>query len=479
MMYRRIPFRTCMLGNLDAYSHRTWMTTAVTTSYRCHRTDVMWRSMTGKRADDVTKTSLSIRYYHPTRYERQSRYFSLKCNEIQDHNLGNHLEKKKKKKKGMHDPGLFQLLGLHEPPDFVTIAQHAISECRALRADLIQLQASGNESGVYFKILYGMDNISNKVCTVIDAAEFCRSVHVDKRWRDYANQAFSLIGEYISELNTDVELYSCLDFVSKNEARVVFTEEQMRMIQLLKAEFERDGIHLKDDERQRIAELHQHIAQLESAFTQNITMNAANNPLILPKNDIDNFIPPHFLSPLSDDDRSNKVNVPSDEAIVNTILRLCRNPHTRKEAFMNTNTSCSENLDVLHSLMAARHTLSTLLGFESYADKYLRDKMAQNQSRVGKFLDDIHSSIKKSIAIDMEKLQKAKQVIEGSSDLAPWDIPFYIHLIKSQEHSFHSSELAPYFSGEFLMFLDVILLHKIYHAMMLSPLLSKQSTSMY
>lgn len=55
-------------------------------------------------------------------------------------------------------------------------------------------------------------------------------------------------------------------------------------------------------------------------------------------------------------------------------------------------------------------------------------------------------SLEPCIKADMSKLQKVKQMVEGNCELQPWDIPFYINLLKSHEHNFHSSELAPYFS---------------------------------
>ena len=48
----------------------------------------------------------------------------------------------------------------------------------------------------------------------------------------------------------------------------------------------------------------------------------------------------------------------------------------------------------------------------------------------------------------MTKLLKVKQAVEGNSDLHPWDVPYYVSALKSHEHQFHSSELAPYFSLE-------------------------------
>lgn len=42
-----------------------------------------------------------------------------------------------------------------------------------------------------------MDAISNTICSVIDAADFVRNAHADQEFRDAADEAFSVLAEYI------------------------------------------------------------------------------------------------------------------------------------------------------------------------------------------------------------------------------------------------------------------------------------------
>lgn len=227
--------------------------------------------------------------------------------------------------------GLFQIPGLNQPSDFITIAQHAIGRCRSIRSSLVEdegISGSTLSSKQHLRVLYKLDEISNEVCSVIDAAEFCRCVHVDKSWRDSASQAFAMVGEYITDLNTDGRLYHCLDQVSRavQNSSESFTEEQKRMTQLLKAEFERDGIHLPDDARAEVALKHQQISHLESLFTYNITSHQ-RKIFALPEKDVVGMIPRYLMQQIPQNDNlPGMVTVSSDDAIVNTILRYSSSP---------------------------------------------------------------------------------------------------------------------------------------------------------
>lgn len=51
----------------------------------------------------------------------------------------------------------------------------------------------------------------------------------------------------------------------------------------------------------------------------------------------------------------------------------------------------------------------------------------------------------------MDILKKRKQVMENSSDIMPWDLSFYIGLVKATE-CFVNSNVSQFFGGFFLSF---------------------------
>ena len=205
---------------------------------------------------------------------------------------------------------LFGLPGLLVPTDFVRLANDAMRECDSIRMTLATSLSSsytstststdghddddGNDDHRRLaadrkarSTLRRIDDISNVVCTVIDAAELCRSVHASLRWRRSASDAFGMLSEYIGSLNADASIYLSLRrFVfadddggsasSSSSAAAAaplhrLPPEHRRMALAMRREFERDGIHLAYDEREDARELGNVIVGLESLFAANIT----------------------------------------------------------------------------------------------------------------------------------------------------------------------------------------------------------------
>ena len=197
--------------------------------------------------------------------------------------------------RGSGDVGVFGVVGLHKPSDWGRLTRRAIKRCDQLRARLRDVPGTATSAEAASTQLLMLDGISNAVCSVIDAAELCRNVHVEGEWRDAAEESFAELSAYIAELNTDTALYRVLDVITEGQCaegsdRVVdrggctssssssssvlddLSEEERRFAHLLKSEFERDGIQLPDEARAQLRGLNEAVVALETQFSRNVTI---------------------------------------------------------------------------------------------------------------------------------------------------------------------------------------------------------------
>ncbi|KAL7533869.1 hypothetical protein ACHAXR_007152 [Thalassiosira sp. AJA248-18] len=367
-------------------------------------------------------------------------------------------------------PTLFGLPSLLHPSDFGQLANAAIRECDTVRRTLaLSLSASNsdncssnNSDGVQKakETLHLLDDISNIVCTVIDAAELCRSVHASPQWRRGATDAFGILSEYIGSLNADERLYLSLrrfvfmdhdgnnsnsgdeDDSTTNMILSQLPPEYQRMAHAMRREFERDGIHLTYTKREEARELNNVIVGLESLFSNNITEKTKfyeieGQEMVA---EVDKVVPRHVLGQLvrnyTSDDGNNKdgsLTLSSDNLLTNTLLAHSPSAALRKEVYMQSHTSIPENLNVLDSLIRHRHLHSSLLGYKSYAHRVLSDRMVGTPEKVQEFLQRMEERSSHVFRRDMEVMLNAKQHVEGrGGGIEPWDVPFYTTLIKAQ-----------------------------------------------
>jgi intermediate peptidase len=352
--------------------------------------------------------------------------------------------------------GLFAIPELQQPSDFVRMASQAMANCDDLRGSLQSAEPCSTHSQA-MDVLFRLDRISQSVCNVIDAAELARSVHANEAWREAAHRAFIILSDYIAQLNADPTLYQALATVTDNAT--VFsqlTEEEQRFAVLLRAEFERDGIHLPDKERDHVRQLQGQLTELETAFSHNLVHSKKN--FVAQASLVQAVIPRHVLQAFGvnsvvrsahggeangNDNDNEQLLLTSDPQILQTLIKYSPSPELRKQVYMESMTAVPENLIVLQNLARVRHELATALGFASYADRFLRDKMAGNQHTVHGFLKKLQQRTQPVYAKEMELLQEAKELVEQNSTIEPWDVSFYSSLLKAK-NGFDINDVSPY-----------------------------------
>jgi mitochondrial intermediate peptidase len=373
-----------------------------------------------------------------------------------------------------HPPaGLFSIEGLNAPSDFLRLAKEAIDKSDSLREG-IPSEITSHAHAV--QTLYQLDEISKTVCNVIDAAELCRNAHASEDWRQLANETFGKLQQYIATLNADQRLYRALAAVER-EYGSDLTEEESRFCFLLKREFELDGIHLPDAEREQVQLLHQHVVDLETLWMGNITnsqkqywLNAAA---------IESVLPRHVLEAngavYDEIGNEKRVGIVADSPIANSISSFSTNGDLRRQVHWESMTNTPENKEVLNALIHQRHELAAALGFESYAVRNLQDKMAQTPQGVMDFLRDLEQQIRPQYKKDLEILGRAKAQIEGSSIVEAWDVKFYTKLLKAQL-GVDPNELAPYLGLDNCLNALQVLVDRLFHIEMKEEALHEGET---
>jgi intermediate peptidase len=268
-------------------------------------------------------------------------------------------------------------------------------------------------------------------------------VHSSDEWRHEASVAFQMLSAYIAELNADVSLYQSLVPITSNASIMSsLSEEEKRMATMLQKEFERDSIHLPDDERAQVRQLNAFVVQLETMFTENLTEHKRFNLYGNLAKDVYRTIPKHIMEqnvPQKDKGRNGSsletsafVTLTTEPHIANSLLKYSPSSALRREVFMEANTQCPHNLEVLDALIQQRHALAVKMGYPSYAHYFLSDKMASSPENVVSFLNHVSNASNDRYLRDLEMLSTAKAKIEGTLEpLQPWDLSYYISIVKN------------------------------------------------
>jgi mitochondrial intermediate peptidase len=245
------------------------------------------------------------------------------------------------------------------------------------RCDAI-IQRVAEETSPTVDTLRRLDLISDTICQVVDAAEACRNMHSDEEWREAANAVVYHLSEYIAHLNVDRRLYAALLRVMHSPAAGQFTEEQRRMCESLKEEFERDGMHLSGADRDTAVKL---VGEMNDACMQFVG-NIHKEPgtfTVSPASFLKD-LPPGYMTLVPNQPHGvtaeGPVTLSCHPTMLYGILRYAKNPKVRKAALQASLSQHADNVPVLARLVAVRDKIAKRAGCTSYSQYILRHRMA-------------------------------------------------------------------------------------------------------
>jgi len=369
--------------------------------------------------------------------------------------------------------GLFMIPGLHQPEDFQTLTHRAIRNCNELQASLAESCGLGHQQS-----LEVIDQISNEVCFVIDAAELCRNVHHDDSFRAAAEDAFSTLSVYINTLNSNMRIFNSLnDIVSADKSiRAALTAEEQILALDMFHELVTEGIYIRDENaREKLSALQNNIVSLESQYMQNISAcsGAIGDTYKLgPLSEsqflnISHWLAAQGITQEGNDAAERCVTMCTNPRVSAMLLRVLDKEELRELVWSRSYDQPAQNKAILGQLIIARQRLSRFLSFDSYAHKSLSRKVLKSPQEVQQLLmeaargvahqgdteADLLKSVKISIAESADKAagihgsafakktnnriysQKNKKKRSGqeldSVELFPWDEGFLINSYKS------------------------------------------------
>ena len=134
-----------------------------------------------------------------------------------------------------------------------------------------------------------------------------------------------------------------------------------------------------------------------------------------------------------------------------SLMMYCSDQEIRKKMFFEFNKKCNggefSNINIMKEILKLRKEKAKLLGFNSYNEYVLSNRMAKNEKNVYDLLNMIREKSLIKAKKDYEELLKYVQSIENNNiqKLEKWDISYYLEKYKKHKFNINSEELRKFF----------------------------------
>lgn len=276
------------------------------------------------------------------------------------------------------------------------------------------------------------------------------------------NDQMQGIAEKVSPMMTEYSMY-----VSLNEplfARVKAVHEsaeglepdQARLLEKTWKSFVRSGANLGAEDKETYSKLSEQLSLLTLQYGKNVL--AATNAFTLnltDEADLEGL--PDFVREAAVETAKSKemegwafdLSAPSYGAFMKYSTRR----DLRQKMWMAYNTRATEgensNIELCRQIAESRLKIANILGYETYADYALEERMAKNPQTVNEFIQKLlEPSLPAARAEVKELYEYARANGFEDSEIQPWDFGFWSEKLKDARYSINDEQLKPYFRLE-------------------------------
>ena len=145
-----------------------------------------------------------------------------------------------------------------------------------------------------------------------------------------------------------------------------------------------------------------------------------------------------------------RIHLTTEYPDVFPILTYARNGELRRRVRTEfDNRAYPANMAVLERMIARRDELARLLGFTTWADYAVADKMVGSAANASAFIERVATASEAASNRDYQTLLKRKQQDEpGATVVNRWETSYYRELVRRSDYDFDSQQVRPYFPYE-------------------------------
>ena len=249
-------------------------------------------------------------------------------------------------------------------------------------------------------------------------------------------------------------LFGRVKAVWETRDTIQLTAEQQTLLRNTYREFVRGGANLAAAQKERLRAINGELSVLTLKFSDNLLAETNAYRLVVERSEDLAGLPASSVAAAAEE--AAKAGLPGKWVFtlkapsIWPFLQYADNRELRRQILTAYITRCdhgdaADNKGVLSRIVALRTEKANLLGFPTWADFVLDERMAKTPDRVYALLNQIWAPALAVAKKEADDLQAAIKAEGGDFALQPWDWRYYTEKVRKARYDLAEEALRPYF----------------------------------
>ena len=313
----------------------------------------------------------------------------------------------------------------------------------------------GQDEFSWKSLVEPIEQLEDRLSRAWSPASHMNSVVNSEELREVYNACLPKLSEYGTEMGQNEPLFRAYQMVADNDQSL--DSAQQKVLENALRDFRLSGVDLPQEKKQHYKALSQELSKLSSKYEENL-LDATNawSKLIT---DVEALagLPESALGLAKQSAGQREMEgwlLTLEFPSYLPVMTYADNRELRHEVYQAFSTRASDqgphagqwdNSEVMEQILALRHEMAQLIGFEHYAERSLATKMARNPQDVLGFLHDLAERAHPQAQRELDELRQYAKEQFDVDELEAWDIGYYAEKLRLHRHNISQEELKPYF----------------------------------
>ena len=282
------------------------------------------------------------------------------------------------------------------------------------------------------------------------------SAETNKEIQAIAQEVSPKLTAYYNDITLNEDLFKKVKEVYASRANLKLDTEQQKLLDDTYKTFIRNGANLSPEAKTEYRKVTTELATLSLKFEENLLAETNAYQMNL-TNEADLAGLPEYVKEAAAQEAKTKnvkgwlftLKAPSYMAF----MKYADNRKLREELYRANSSRCfhnndKDNQDVIRKIVDYRLRLANLLGFKTYANYVLEERMAKTPEKVNGFLKELLDASMPVAKKEYAEVQAYARKSGAKFELQRWDWTYYSEKVRNEKFSLTDEMVKPYFRLE-------------------------------
>ncbi|MEJ6021808.1 M3 family metallopeptidase [Ramlibacter sp. PS4R-6] len=252
------------------------------------------------------------------------------------------------------------------------------------------------------------------------------------------------------------KLFARVQAVHETRQKAGLSSQQLRLLERVHLDFVRAGAMLAPAAQERYKEVTQKLAELTTAFGQNVLHDESTWQLVLKTEGELAGLPEFVRSAARSAAQERGIEgyaITLSRSLIVPFLTFSQRRDLRETAWRawaarGEHAGEHDNRPLIAQIIELRQEQAQLHGYKSFADYALVDRMAREPKAVHQLLDDVWDRAKQKVESERAQLKAAQAADGATGEIESWDWRYWAEKVRQRDYAIDDAQVKPYFALE-------------------------------